>query len=181
MSSSSDNVNVLLDKLYVLLAVAVTTIAYKYMLISNYFLVINVTTLALYAYDKLASNYLTKYRISEFNLLVFGLMGGWIGAIFGQQSFRHKTRKQPFQNWFKCSIVGHIIFYLTTYDSFEIIPFVNDAQYIWFWIFSKINIFNWIFLDFCVKSFLYFTLDEKGCPSEGHIRIQENLHYLDNW
>lgn len=111
MSHSSDN-------LYLLLAVTVTATAYKYMLISNYVLGINAITVAVYAYDKLASNFLSKYRISEFTLLAFGLMGGWIGAILGQQFFRHKTRKQPFQNLFKCSIVGHIIFYLTRRDFF---------------------------------------------------------------
>lgn len=175
MSSSSDNLYVLLDKLYVVLGATVTVIAYTYMLISNYFLVINAITAALYAYDKLASNYFRNYRIREFNLLAFGLIGGWIGAIFAQQLFRHKTRKQPFQNWFKCSIMGHIMFYLTRRDFFETIPFVNDGQYIWFWIFSKINIFNWIFLDFCVPSLFFILILMKLI----RIHIQVNLHYLE--
>lgn len=129
MPSSSDNRYVKLDNLYVLLAVIVTVIAYRYMRISNYFLGINAITMAVYAYDKFASNFLSNCRIREFTLLAFGLLGGWIGAICGQQLFRHKTKKQPFQNWFRCSIVGHIIFYLTSCDSFKI-PFVNDGQYI---------------------------------------------------
>ena len=36
------------------------------------------------------------WRIPEARLLVFALIGGWIGAKVGQRRFRHKTRKQPF-------------------------------------------------------------------------------------
>jgi uncharacterized membrane protein YsdA (DUF1294 family) len=36
-------------------------------------------------------------RISERSLLLLALAGGVVGAIAGQQAFRHKTRKQPFR------------------------------------------------------------------------------------
>ena len=39
-------------------------------------------------------------RIPEVTLLVFGVVGGWPGAIMCQQIFRHKTQKQPFKTWF---------------------------------------------------------------------------------
>ncbi|MGX9443556.1 DUF1294 domain-containing protein [Nitrobacteraceae bacterium UC4446_H13] len=37
-------------------------------------------------------------RIPESKLLFFAPIGGSAGAILGQQLFRHKTRKEPFQS-----------------------------------------------------------------------------------
>ncbi|WP_251269312.1 DUF1294 domain-containing protein, partial [Enterobacter hormaechei] len=37
--------------------------------------------------------------------LLYGVVGGWPGAILGQQLFRHKTQKQPFKTWFWISVV----------------------------------------------------------------------------
>lgn len=48
-------------------------------------------------------------RIPEVTLLVFGVVGGWPGAIMGQQIFRHKTQKQPFKTWFLMSVVVSIL------------------------------------------------------------------------
>ena len=36
-------------------------------------------------------------RIAERTLLGIALFGGALGALIGQQVFRHKTRKQPFR------------------------------------------------------------------------------------
>lgn len=47
-------------------------------------------------------------RIPEKFLILLGLLGGWIGAIFAQQIFRHKTNKLWFQIWFFCSVVVYI-------------------------------------------------------------------------
>ncbi|ATA21450.1 uncharacterized membrane protein YsdA (DUF1294 family) [Gibbsiella quercinecans] len=65
---------------------------------------INLLTLLIYGADKLAAIRAWQ-RVPESTLLVFGLIGGWPGAICGQQLFRHKTRKQPFKTWFICSVV----------------------------------------------------------------------------
>lgn len=48
-------------------------------------------------------------RIPEVTLLAFGVVGGWPGAIMGQQIFRHKTQKQPFKTWFLMSVVVNIL------------------------------------------------------------------------
>lgn len=48
-------------------------------------------------------------RITEVTLLAFGVVGGWPGAIMGQQIFRHKTQKQPFKTWFLMSVVVSIL------------------------------------------------------------------------
>ena len=39
-----------------------------------------------------------RQRIPEANLLGVALIGGSIGAIWAQQKFRHKTRKEPFRS-----------------------------------------------------------------------------------
>lgn len=47
-------------------------------------------------------------RVPESTLLVFGVVGGWGGAIAGQQIFRHKTQKQPFKTYFIISVIVSI-------------------------------------------------------------------------
>ncbi|MFS9772279.1 DUF1294 domain-containing protein [Enterobacter chuandaensis] len=69
-----------------------------------WFLLINMLTIAIYGVDKTAARKGMR-RIPEVTLLAFGAVGGWQGAILGQQLFRHKTQKQPFKTWFLLSIV----------------------------------------------------------------------------
>lgn len=72
-----------------------------------WFLLINMLTIAIYGVDKTAALKGMR-RVPEITLLVFGTVGGWPGAILGQQIFRHKTQKQPFKTWFLLSIVVSI-------------------------------------------------------------------------
>ncbi|WP_145521653.1 DUF1294 domain-containing protein [Yersinia aldovae] len=67
-------------------------------------LFLNLLTLLVYCADKQAACKGWQ-RVPETTLLVFGLMGGWIGGFIGQQLFRHKTQKQPFRTWFILSVV----------------------------------------------------------------------------
>lgn len=53
-------------------------------------------TFAIYGWDKRAAEQGTN-RISEKSLHLMELLGGWPGAIFGQQFFRHKTQKTLFR------------------------------------------------------------------------------------
>ncbi|MEJ5071613.1 DUF1294 domain-containing protein [Enterobacter ludwigii] len=69
---------------------------------------VNVLTLLLYGADKLAARK-NWYRVPEFTLLIFGLVGGWFGAILGQQIFRHKTQKQPFKTYFALSVIVNLM------------------------------------------------------------------------
>jgi len=48
-----------------------------------------------YGYDKWRAKN-NKKRISEFNLLLLGVVGGTIGGFLGMQLFRHKTNKTSF-------------------------------------------------------------------------------------
>jgi uncharacterized membrane protein YsdA (DUF1294 family) len=41
-------------------------------------------------------------------LLLFGVVGGWGGAIAAQQLFRHKTQKQPFKTYFIISVIVNV-------------------------------------------------------------------------
>jgi uncharacterized membrane protein YsdA (DUF1294 family) len=50
--------------------------------------------------------------VPEITLLLFGVLGGWIGAIIGQRMFRHKTQKQPFKTYFILSVVLNLLLIL---------------------------------------------------------------------
>jgi uncharacterized membrane protein YsdA (DUF1294 family) len=72
-----------------------------------WFLLANVLTLLIYGADKIAARKAWR-RIPESTLLIFGFVGGWPGAVIGQQAFRHKTQKQPFKTYFIISVMLNI-------------------------------------------------------------------------
>lgn len=73
-----------------------------------YYLAISLITFALYGADKQAAmNY--RWRVAEGKLLSLGLLGGWPGAQFGQQIFRHKTQKEGFLLFHWCSVALNVI------------------------------------------------------------------------
>ncbi len=57
---------------------------------------INVIAFLAFGWDKRQSIH-NGSRIAERTLLVLALLGGALGALIGQQLFRHKTQKQPFR------------------------------------------------------------------------------------
>ena len=67
-------------------------------LVVVYLCSINITTLLLYAYDKVIAGG-TATRVPEVVLHTLALLGGSPMAIVGQKVFRHKTRKSTFQAW----------------------------------------------------------------------------------
>lgn len=80
----------------------------------SWFLLTNLLTLLIYGVDKMAARKAWQ-RVPETTLLVFGVIGGWPGAILGQQFFRHKTLKQPFRTYFVMSVVLNIIILMAIY------------------------------------------------------------------
>ena len=46
-----------------------------------------------------------RWRIQESTLQFVGLVGGWPGALFAQDAFRHKSRKAKFQSVFWVTVV----------------------------------------------------------------------------
>ncbi|AWC86309.1 DUF1294 domain-containing protein [Enterobacter ludwigii] len=85
-------------------------------------LLINVLTLAMYGADKMAARRAMR-RVPEATLLVFGLIGGWPGAIIGQQLFRHKTQKQPFKTYFIVSVIVSISAMVAVYQLFPVLTY----------------------------------------------------------
>ena len=53
-----------------------------------------------------------RWRVPESSLLIPGLLGGWPGAILGQQIFRHKTKKAGFRAAFWTSVVLNVILFV---------------------------------------------------------------------
>lgn len=89
--------------------------------VAMWFLLANVLTLAIYGIDKTAARK-TWRRVPESTLLVFGVVGGWPGAIVGQQLFRHKTQKQPFKTYFIVSVTVSIV---VTVAIYRLYPFLS--------------------------------------------------------
>lgn len=112
---------------YTKLAVAGTVIAILFL--NLYWIIpINIITIVFYGVDKSFSkiNATLKWnlmRYSENSLLFFGCIGGWMGAIFAQQLFNHKTTKQPFQTNFIFSIAINIALMTFVYFTFGISEF----------------------------------------------------------
>lgn len=99
------NLNRFCYLLLILMAVISLFLTHSLMM---WLLMVNVLTLLIYGADKLAAQKAWR-RVPEFTLLVFGFVGGWPGAIIGQQIFRHKTQKQPFKTYFILSVIVNII------------------------------------------------------------------------
>lgn len=66
------------------------------MIVLSVLLAINVIAFLAFGWDKRQSER-HGGRIAERTLLVLALFGGALGALLGQQLFRHKTKKQPFR------------------------------------------------------------------------------------
>lgn len=80
----------------------------------TWFLLASVLTFVIYGADKMAARKAWR-RVPEATLLVCGLVGGWPGAILGQQLFRHKTQKQPFKTWFMISVIINVVVLLAAW------------------------------------------------------------------
>ncbi len=61
-----------------------------------YIYIINIFTFFLYGYDKHLAVY-NKWRIPEFILLLFTVLGGAFGALMAMGLFKHKTQIYKFR------------------------------------------------------------------------------------
>jgi uncharacterized membrane protein YsdA (DUF1294 family) len=57
---------------------------------------LGLVTFALFAYDKRQAE-LAGWRVQEFTLQMFTLLGGWSGSFLAQRWLRHKSQKPSFQ------------------------------------------------------------------------------------
>lgn len=76
-------------------------------LLIYYYLLINLFTFFLYAYDKSAARK-GNWRIKEFHLHLSALFGGWWGALIAQQFIRHKSIKKSFLVVFTLTLLANI-------------------------------------------------------------------------
>ncbi|MFB1000387.1 MAG: DUF1294 domain-containing protein [Colwellia sp.] len=65
------------------------------LILISYF-TLSILTFVLYGVDK-RNAIKGLWRISEKTLQISALLGGWPGALFAQQAFRHKTQKRSFK------------------------------------------------------------------------------------
>lgn len=77
-------------------------------LITVYLLVLNALTFAAFGWDKYCAER-QIYRVPEKTLLTLAVIGGAFGAIAGQQSFRHKTRKKPFRTYLNLTALLNVV------------------------------------------------------------------------
>lgn len=75
------------------------------------YLVLSILLAIVYAVDKSAARN-HRWRVSERNLLLIGLLGGWPGAVVAQQVLRHKTRKSSFQWAFWATVTANAVLVL---------------------------------------------------------------------
>lgn len=73
-----------------------------------YLLGINVAAFGAFGWDKFCAER-DMYRVPERTLLTLAAIGGAIGAVFGQQTFRHKTRKEPFRTYLNFIAVLNLV------------------------------------------------------------------------
>lgn len=66
----------------------------------------SIVTFLAYAIDKSAAQN-ARWRTKESTLHLFGLVGGWPGALLAQKTLRHKSKKQEFQAVFWVTVIAN--------------------------------------------------------------------------
>ncbi len=73
-----------------------------------FYLCLSLFTFIVYAVDKAAARNGT-WRVPEAKLHLLAAVGGWPGALCGQQWLRHKSSKQPFRSLLWLTVVVNCI------------------------------------------------------------------------
>jgi uncharacterized membrane protein YsdA (DUF1294 family)/cold shock CspA family protein len=81
------------------------------------YVVASVICFGAYAADKSAA-VSGNWRIAESTLLLFGLVGGWPGAIVAQQVLRHKSNKASFRSAFWGTVVLNVVAFVAVNSPF---------------------------------------------------------------
>lgn len=90
-----------------------------------YFVFINLAAFILYSYDKYKSTKGTQQRVSEKELHVFSLLGGFLGATLSMILFSHKVSKSVFLMKHTVIIVLWILailYYFFELNAFNFLP-----------------------------------------------------------
>ncbi len=91
-----------------MLLIALTVFAGLGIWVGISYLVLSVGCFTAYAFDKSAAA-TGQWRISEARLLIFGLLGGWPGAVIAQRVLRHKNRKKEFISIFWVTVAVNVL------------------------------------------------------------------------
>jgi len=75
--------------------------------LAGFYGLMSLIAFGLYGLDKRAARR-QGWRVPEARLHVVELLGGWPGALLAQQTFRHKTRKTPFQVIFFFAVTANL-------------------------------------------------------------------------
>lgn len=70
------------------------------------YLASSIFTFLAYTIDKSAAQN-GRWRTKESTLHLFGLVGGWPGALLAQKTLRHKSKKQEFQTVFWVTVIAN--------------------------------------------------------------------------
>ena len=104
----------LLAALFLLVVAISSWVGWIPHLLFYWYLLLSLTSFVLYAWDKSAAKK-SSSRVSESTLHLSSLLGGWPGALVGQQLFRHKTIKQPFRYLFWVTVLLNLLLYIWLY------------------------------------------------------------------
>lgn len=80
--------------------------------VAGLYLLASLICFVLYLVDKRRAG-TARRRVPERTLLLWGLIGGWPGAIAAQQIARHKTQKRSFRRAFWLSVVINVVLFVT--------------------------------------------------------------------
>jgi len=72
-----------------------------------WFGILNVATFIAFGFDKWRAAR-SKPRVSEFNLVLLGALGGWLGGLLGMNAFRHKTAKLTFKLKYALALIPFV-------------------------------------------------------------------------
>ena len=80
-----------------------------------YLVIINLISFTMYGIDKAKAKF-NKWRIPESTLLAISFIGGSLGAVFGMELFRHKTKHLKFKILNPLFLILHILilFYINS-------------------------------------------------------------------
>jgi uncharacterized membrane protein YsdA (DUF1294 family)/cold shock CspA family protein len=109
----------LLAMCFVALLIGVVLAGYVPLIISILYLVLSLAAFLAYALDKSAAES-GRWRTQESTLHIFGLAGGWPGALLAQQLLRHKSSKREFQATFWLTVMlngGALIWLVSPYGT----------------------------------------------------------------
>ncbi|WP_104163553.1 DUF1294 domain-containing protein [Cryobacterium sp. N22] len=76
--------------------------------VAGIYLAASIVCFIFYAVDKSAAT-AGRWRVPEATLLLWGVVGGWPGAIVAQQTLRHKTQKASFRSVFWFTVIVNLI------------------------------------------------------------------------